>query len=232
MHICIRVKRGWAEAHSQKNSLISQPVFLGSMAWKRARIFLGARTWCWVLSGCARVWSLWRKWFKSSWWLRSYVNSSTTVQSLQTHTHTNTRISMGHPILFKSSKYTWIGSTGLSNITAAPTATAVRQQVYIPAFLLLFSSQNVISHFHPGRNSRQLTKIISGLWLRSCIDNTVHLPCLSPFLAPPQLQPLLLHPRPPRPSSRTHLFPSLTSSSFLLLPACQDDFKLVASGPT
>lgn len=77
----------------------------------------------------------------------------------------------------------WIGSPALSNITAAPTATTVMQQVYIPVCLLTFSSQNVISHFHLWVNSRQHTEIISGFWLSARIENTFHLPS-APALTP------------------------------------------------
>lgn len=82
-----------------------------------------------------------------------------------------------------SRKNTWIGSTGLSNITAAPTATTVVQQVYIPVCLLTFSSQNAISHFPPWVNSRQRTEIISGFWLSARVENTFHLPS-APALTP------------------------------------------------
>lgn len=85
MHICIRVKRRWAEAHSRKTLWSLSPGFFEVWCGSGPRedVMLGVK---WI---CARVWSLWRKWCKSSWWLRSSGNSSTAVQSLHQRAHTH-----------------------------------------------------------------------------------------------------------------------------------------------
>lgn len=68
------------------------------------------------------------------------------------------------------------------------------------------------------------------LWILTLRVYRQHSPPTSPrlslFLTP--LSPLQLHPQ----LSLSHPFPSLTSFSSLLFPACQDDFRLVASGLT
>lgn len=55
--------------------------------------------------------------------------------------------------------------SGLSNITPALTTTTVKQQIYIQPHHPMLFSENVISHFRLGSNSRQCTEIICGFWL-------------------------------------------------------------------
>lgn len=100
-----------------------------------------------------------------------------------------------------------------------------------------FSSQKCHFTFPSPRKFKAAHR--DNLRILTLCEHRQHFPP-SLFIRPPSLGPSSASAtRPPRPPSsplvrprRAHLFPSLTSSPLLLLPACQDDFKLVASGLT
>lgn len=229
MHICIRVKRGWAEVHSRKNSLISQPRFLWSTAWKRTRRFPGAWTWCWVLSGYVRVCDLCEgsgvNHHEDCAVLATAQLQSKVSTNAHTHQHTHQH---GSPY-FVSVKQVYLNRLRRisKHYSGSPSlhcqATGLHPSLPPPVFLtkchFTFPSRRKFKAAHRD-NLRIMTLRMHRqhflLPLSFSLPRTSSAPAFAP--APPP--------------SRTHLFPPLTSSSLLLLPACQDDFKLVASGLT
>lgn len=157
-------------------------------------------------------------------WLCRSVTTKTVVK-ISSHLH----VCNGCPILLKSSVFQLLTFvSGLSSITAALTTTTVKQQLYIQCYCSVLFSENVTSHLRPGSTSEAV--IICGFGHRICIYNILYQCLLSRRLS-------LLHAFPkPSPSPLLtplcHFFPPLTSFSSQLFPACQDDFRLVASGLT
>lgn len=192
------------------------------------------------MSACVHVWSLQEKRCISWRWPCKSVKALTAVQ-MSTHT-----CHYGLPYFVKvkciqaggSVTLPPIHSSGLSNITATVTTTTVKQQIYIQPHRSMLLSENVISYSRLGWHSRQCTDIICGFWLNACVDSTLCPPLLVRLSFFTRLSPLalasspfllgLLHSAP----LLSHPFPPLTSFSSLLFPACQDDFRLVASGLT
>lgn len=158
---------------------------------------------------------------------------------MSTHTHTRTCLH-GLPYFVKD-KCIQVGgneiaplcscrSSGLSNIAAAPTATSVKQQIYIQHHRPVLFSENVISHFAPGFKFEAVHRDNLWIWTpcmywQRSLPTSLHLS----LLLPP------VFPNPPHLTSLDSL--SSFASSLLILisafpPPVKDDFRLVASGLT
>lgn len=225
--------------------------------WKHSGRFGGTRRWCWVLSGsggsvrvcvckclcmCVMMYiagndcaNLSRLWLQSKW---AHTHTDTDA-----HTHA---CQHGLPCFVKvkciqaggneKSPSTHpappLHSSGLSNIAAAPTTTTVKQQIYIqphqPSCFFLwkchftFRSRVKIRGSAPRLSADfDSVRVLTAPSAHSPTSPPVR--ASSPLLRPPlHSTPLISRPLPLL-SPHSHL-----SSR----PACQDDFRLVASGLT
>lgn len=164
--------------------------------------------------------------------------SRTWLQPKWAHTHTRTCLH-GLPYFVKD-KCIQVGgneiaplcscrSSGLSNITAAPTATSVKQQIYIQHHRPVLFSENVISHFAPGFKFEAVHRDNLWIWTpcmywQRSLPTSLHLsllptPCL-PQSAPPHLPRLSL------------ILCLLSPHSYLCFsPACQGWFQACCVWP-
>lgn len=156
------------------------------------------------------------------------------------HTHTHTRTCLHGLPYFVKDKCIQVGgneiaplcscrSSGLSNITAAPTATSVKQQIYIQHHRPVLFSENVISHFAPGFKFEAVHRDNLWIWTpcmywQRSLPTSLHLsllptPCL-PQSAPPHLPRLSL------------ILCLLSPHSYLCFsPACQGWFQACCVWP-